>query len=132
MVALVWVGLGNVARGEDGAQSFERAYAPIVQRRCLSCHGEQKPKAGLNLGRRASVLEPVIESEEPVVIPRQPKQSRLLQRVVDASMPPEDEGPPLTAKEVDALRAWIEAGANWPVGRVLQAIEEADKPTSKP
>lgn len=115
------------AGGEDAATSFEWAYAPIVRERCLGCHGEEKPKAGLNLGRRASVLEPTVENEEPVVIPRKPQESRLLQRVADGSMPPEDDGPPLKPKEIAALRAWIEAGADWPADRVLKAMDAAEK-----
>jgi hypothetical protein len=112
--------LAHAAQANDASTLFDTSYGEIISRRCLDCHGESKPKAGLNLGRRESVLEPITDGDEPVVIARQPDKSRLLGRVSDGSMPPEDEGPPLTAKEIAALKTWIEAGAPWPKGRVLK------------
>jgi hypothetical protein len=121
IAASLIVCLSPVAQANDPSPSFDTSYAVIISRRCLDCHGDSKPKAGLNLGRRESVLEPIADTDEPVIVARQPDKSRLIARVSDGSMPPEDEGPPLTTKEVAALKAWIEAGAPWPKGRVLKA-----------
>src|SRR5262249_17466442 len=45
------------------------------------------------------------------------------ERVAEGSMPPKKAGSRLAKTEVDQLRAWVQAGANWPEGRVLSLFE---------
>src|SRR5688572_750384 len=78
---------------------FTRDVRPFLAARCLECHGPAKQKGGLRLDLRDAVLR---------------AKDDILQRVVgdEGRMPPK--GPRLTAKQVDALRAWIDQGAAMP------------------
>jgi len=81
----------------------------LLNRRCVGCHGGPTPAAGLPLDRRPG---------SPVVIAGDSAASRLIQRVTAETgrMPPT--GSPLSVAEIARLRAWIDAGAVWPEGRL--------------
>jgi hypothetical protein len=74
---------------------------------------------GLRLDRRADALQGG-GSGVPAIMPGSSAQSLLIKYVAgldkDVVMPPA--GPRLKPAEVDMLRAWIDAGAAWPVGQV--------------
>lgn len=75
--------------------------------RCLSCHGESAAKGGLRLHSAAGWLD--------AVEPGSTEDSELLYRLTlpaddGEAMPPE--GPRLGADDVDAIRAWVLAGAD--------------------
>lgn len=95
----------------DNAISFSRDVYPIFQRACLECHGQRKQEGGLRLDVRAEALDSgTIDIE-------QPEASELLRRVGllrghDEVMPAI--GEPLSRREVDVIRQWIEQGASWP------------------
>ena len=99
--------------------------------RCERCHGEDKQKGSLQL-----VPWPVMFDGDPkfwVVAPGDPDASLLLTRVGlpdtdDDHMPPEGEGPPLTAQQQALLRAWIAAGAPGPDGKQPPAAAPAEAP----
>ena len=96
---------------------FERQVAPILVQNCLKCHNSAKARAGLDISSRESALKGSEAGE--VLVPGRPKESLLIQRAADGSMPPETDGRRLTAEEVAVITAWVEAGAKWPEGRVL-------------
>lgn len=92
---------------------FAAVVEPILQRRCVVCHGPDKHKAGLRLDtfealRRGGQDGPVLKAGKA-------EESSLLQRILlpldhDGHMPPEDEPQP-TAQEIAVLEWWINAGA---------------------
>lgn len=103
--------------GTAGAVDFARDIQPLLQRSCLECHGAQKPRGGLSLTSRDSMLKGG-GSGEPAIAPGRARDSVLLEYVQgkfeDLEMPPlhrRDEFPALTEREIDLLRAWIDAGA---------------------
>ena len=81
----------------------------VLENRCLACHGPATRMGGLELATRDSALRG--GSRGPALIPRDPGRSLLFQRVLADEMPP---GAPLKAAEKETLRAWIEAGSDWP------------------
>ncbi len=105
---LAWTAIAN-------AVDFRRDIRPILASRCYDCHGEQRPKGGLRLTTRANALKGG-ESETPAFVAGQSAKSELLLRVTshdkDDVMP--QKGDRLTAREVELLRQWINAGAEWP------------------
>src|SRR5688500_17196013 len=90
---------------------FARQVRPLLERRCLECHGGKKVNAGLEVTSAARLLAGGVTGK--AVVPRDPRGSYLLQRVRgeggEDRMPPE--GPALTAEEIALLARWIEEGA---------------------
>ncbi len=114
------LGLLATCDGSATAQevSFNRDIRPILSNRCFNCHGPDVTKAesGLQLdSREHATLE--TDSGAVAIVPGDPDASELLARVTepddDMRMPPPDAGPRLSPAEVDALRRWIAAGAEF-------------------
>lgn len=87
---------------------FDRELAPLLARRCLSCHAGDGPKGGLDLTTRANALRggdsgPALSNED---LPK----SALWERIAADEMPPKH---PLDAKEKAVIQAWLAAGAKW-------------------
>jgi mono/diheme cytochrome c family protein len=95
---------------------FTRTVKPILDTRCVSCHGPDKQRASLRLDAASLVRHG--GSSGPAVVPGQSSASLLLKAVRGEEgvkpMPPK--GPRLTSTEIQALRAWIDAGALVPAG----------------
>lgn len=92
---------------------FARIYA-IFERSCLECHGAVRQEGELRLDDRQSAST---RGGGAVIVPGKPDESELLRRVAlpaghDDIMPAR--GKPLAPREIEALRAWIAAGAVWP------------------
>ena len=100
------------------AVDFTRDIAPLLAARCYQCHGPDSSsrKAGLRLDKRdAAIASPRDPGSRPAIVPGDPDASELIARVTsgdtDLRMPPTDGHAALSRAEVDALRAWIAAGA---------------------
>lgn len=106
------------------AVDFEHDVAPILEHNCLGCHQPNILKGDFSLATRADMLT------SGKVVPGKPEKSRLLRAITPGRNggPPEmpEDGEPLSAEEVDVLRAWIAEGAPWPEGRELSEPSEAD------
>ncbi|HYE99858.1 MAG TPA: c-type cytochrome domain-containing protein, partial [Planctomycetota bacterium] len=93
---------------------FDREVRPILEKRCLACHGTEKRKGGLLLTARSHALLRG-DSGEPAIVPGEPEKSELLKRVrptAEDRMPPK--GEPLSDADLALLRRWIAQGAVWP------------------
>jgi hypothetical protein len=96
---------------------FNRDVRPILSQHCFKCHGPDQQKSGLRLDQRASAVKPA-KSDAIAIVPGRPDASELLRRVSsrdpDERMPPPGGGnTPLTAAQIETLRAWIAAGAEY-------------------
>ncbi|MCX7401241.1 MAG: PSD1 and planctomycete cytochrome C domain-containing protein [Planctomycetales bacterium] len=93
------------ASGED-MPDLNRDIRPLFRDYCVKCHGPLRQDAKLNL----SVPVGIARGGEggAVIVPGQPKDSRLWQLVEQDEMP---KGTPLSADEKDVLKRWIAAGA---------------------
>lgn len=129
-----------VVSGEDnvptaGEIEFSVRVWPLLESRCLSCHGAegQEPKGGFDLRTRAALLRGG-ESGEPAVSLQIPLTSPLLQAVMRTSsewsaMPPK-ETDRLSDSEIESLKTWIAAGAPWVDEQRVGIIREKfSKPT---
>ncbi len=85
------------ARAGTGAGSGQAAVARqvegILARQCLSCHGPEKKKGGLDLSRRTTALAGGKSGE--AIVPGEPDESLLVEKVAEGEMPPKQ---PLTAR----------------------------------
>ena len=111
--ALAFSPLSAVARQVD----FAREVRPILERSCFGCHGPDKQKSGYRLDVREIAIKGG-DSGEPAIVPHD-EGSPLIRYVGgeddDMLMPPKkSDVPPLTAEQVETLRAWIDAGPTWP------------------
>ena len=116
---LLLVSLAGSASGASVAGSspidFNRDIQPIFETRCYECHGTKKQKNGFRLDRKQDAFHGG-DSGKPAILPGQSSQSPLIQRLttqdVDEKMPPKGER--LSSEQIGRLRAWIDAGAEWP------------------
>jgi len=97
---------------------YARDIKPILTRHCVSCHGVERPKSGLRLDTAAAAIRG--GQGGPAVVPGKSDESPLYLAVtgdgVGERMPLKR--PPLPPAQVEALRAWIEAGADAPAEEV--------------
>ncbi len=105
--------LALLAGGDsDPSAHFQERVFPLLQARCMSCHGPEKQKGGLRLDSRAAVLKG--GESGAAIVPGDPAKSLLLQAVnqthPEIKMPPKEK---LAADQVEALTRWIKEDAPW-------------------
>ncbi|MDA9962649.1 hypothetical protein N9D63_07160 [Opitutales bacterium] len=122
--------VGFSAAGLNAAPDFKKDVMPILQESCIDCHAApykkgtrlRKPKGGYRVDTRENILK-AGESEEAGVIPGNAAKSQVYKRIIldedhDDIMPPK--GDPLTPAQQKVIKDWIDAGAAWAPGVVLQ------------
>jgi hypothetical protein len=96
------------------AADFEKEIRPLLQERCVECHGAKKQKGELRLDAKVFALKG--GHDGPVIVAGDVANSPLFKRITstdeDERMPPK--GDPLTAEQIAAVKSWIEGGAAWP------------------
>lgn len=116
VLPLLLLAASTVAGRAADTPDFIREVRPILAAHCFNCHGFDAGarKAGLRLDERAAALRPA-KSGASAIVPGHPEASELLLRVTDSAdpMPPAETGKRLTTGEVDILRRWIAAGAEY-------------------
>src|SRR3954471_15618449 len=120
-LALALVAAGSVAAllsahavrvAQPGSVSFPNDIDPILERSCRSCHGDTAPMGKLDLSTRESLLRGGTRGAD--LVPGNAEESRLYRRVAGLEQPAMPaKGAPLTPKEIDALKQWIDEGARW-------------------
>ncbi len=105
--------------GLSAAPDFARDIRPLLSDRCFACHGPDanKRQAGLRLDTREAVFATTTSGATPVVA-GDPGASALIDRVGSQDparrMPPSYLGhDPLDEGQVELLKAWVEAGAEY-------------------
>lgn len=101
---LLAFGDGDPAR----TSSFEKSIRPLLEAKCLRCHGGEARKAGLDLSTTAGMLAG--GDSGPAIVRGEPGESLLYEKVLDGEMPP-DEKDRLSDVELKAIEEWIETGA---------------------
>ena len=98
--------------------NYNRDVLPILTTACFKCHGPDagQREAGLRLDMRdAALLE--LDSGEKAIVPGRPDSSEIIRRATsddpDEQMPPGGPRFVLTDVQVQTLRKWVAAGANY-------------------
>ncbi len=98
----------------DKEISYSAEVKPILNNKCISCHGGVKKNAGLSFLFRDEALA-ITESGKPAIIPGNSKKSELIRRLhetdLEERMPYKK--PKLSDKEIEILTKWIDQGAKW-------------------
>lgn len=99
------------------ASDFDRDIRPLLARHCFKCHGpdDEAREVDLRLDIEQGALKDL--GGYAAVVPGDTDGSELLKRVLsddlELRMPPPESGRSLTQREVELLRDWIEAGAEY-------------------
>ncbi len=102
--------------------AFREHIAPLLERRCLSCHNDQQRKGDFSLqSLEAAMVDGYIQ-------PGNSRASHLLDLItpVDGSAEMPKDADPLSDDQIQHIRNWIDSGAQWPQGLRLQEAEVAD------
>jgi hypothetical protein len=106
-----------LAQGPEGevAVDFQRDIWPLLESRCLDCHGPESREGGLSLTSRRAALV-LGDSGKPGIVPGNPDGSELIRRMksddIQERMPLDDD--PLAPEEIALLARWVRLGAEWP------------------
>ncbi len=128
--------LAGVIRADDEgrpAPDFNRDVRPILSDRCFKCHGpdEDDRQAGLRLDVRSAATAK--DGGRAAISPGSPETSEVYRRITSADpderMPPPESKLRLTAEEVDILRRWIEAGAEYDAHWAFRAASDVTPPS---
>lgn len=105
---------------------------PIFNKKCITCHGGVKQKAGFSLLFREEALGNT-ESGKPAIIPGKPDKSELIRRI--SIEDPEERMPfkhePLSKEEIEILTKWIRQGAEWGEHWAYLPVKEEAVPALK-
>lgn len=97
-----------------GHVDFNAEIRPILNEKCVACHGGVKTSADLNLQFRDLALIGG-ESGEPAIVPGNSGASamvRMISHSVAEDRMPKDDAP-LSEEEISLIRRWIDQGAEW-------------------
>ncbi|MEJ7588873.1 MAG: DUF1553 domain-containing protein [Ferruginibacter sp.] len=93
---------------------FSSQVKPIINNKCISCHGGVRAKGGFSLLFREEALAKTASGKF-AIIPGEPENSELVRRINYKD--PEERMPykhdPLSKEEINVLTDWIKQGAKW-------------------
>ncbi|WP_165229307.1 PSD1 and planctomycete cytochrome C domain-containing protein [Aquisphaera insulae] len=125
--------LGTARAGEppaDRAARLQKGRAVLVES-CVSCHNADQKKGKLDLTRPATALAG--GESGPAIVPGKAGESLAVEKVEAGEMPPKGR---LEPAQVEALRAWIDAGASYPAEPLTSPRAGADwwslRPIARP
>jgi hypothetical protein len=97
----------SVPAAANGAVSFSKDIAPLLQNSCVSCHGGERTSKNLDLKTYASLMAG--SQSGAVVTPGDAANSLLVQKIQSGSMP--KRGTKWTAAQLQLLVDWVNSGA---------------------
>ena len=114
-VTLILLSHTSFVLAADSVNDFAKHIQPLLVKKCVSCHGPEKKKAGLRLDRKGAVLKGG-DDLGPAIVPGKSHESPLFRVVagLEEGVEMPAEGEKLTAAEIELLKRWIDSGAEWP------------------
>ena len=96
------------------AIDFEKEVRPLLQERCVECHGDKKQKGELRLDAKSFAIKG--GHGGPSFVAGKPDESPIYRRISsndeEERMPPK--GDRLSQDQIQKIKAWIDSGAEWP------------------
>lgn len=116
---------------QDKETFYIREVKPIINKKCISCHGGVKQSAGFSMMNRASFFKPN-ESGKPAINLENPSESELLLRInhADPSERMPSDSKPLDKEELNIFEKWIKMGAPWGEHWAYQALKPVNVPNT--
>lgn len=113
-ILLVIVAFGLFTGCQNEKIDFSTQVKPILNKRCISCHGGVKQNGGFSVLFPEEALD-TTESGKYAIVPGDPRHSEMIRRINESDpeqrMPYKEE--PLTKEEINILTQWVEEGAEW-------------------
>ena len=111
LAAIVWLLCATGAAWSQSSDplSFTKDVLPILEQRCLVCHGELQRQSELDLRTREAMLKG--GANGPALVPGDAPESRLYRRIAGIEAPVMPMGAEMPQEEILKLRDWINQGA---------------------
>lgn len=119
---LLEMAAANEAFTKQQLEFFESDIRPLLAGKCFQCHGPKKVESGLRLDSRERLLYG--GERGPAAIASNSADSLMLKAVrrqEKLKMPPKDEEA-LDEHQIAVLEKWINMGAPWPEGEVVEPV----------
>ena len=97
----------SAQNAQAGTISFAHDILPILQSRCVNCHGQERVEKNLNLKTYADMMQG--SENGPVITPGNAADSKLVEMILNQKMP--KRGPKLTPPQVQLFTEWVNQGA---------------------
>jgi len=113
--------------GQERVVSFAHDVRPVLENRCLKCHGPAMQLGKLDLRDRASAIRG--SGKGTALVPGDPEKSPLYRHVAGLDKPQMPMDGKLKPEEITAIRDWIAQGAVWEgtLGAPASAAHELKK-----
>jgi hypothetical protein len=108
---------------------FNTQVKPIINKKCISCHGGVKQQGGFSLLFRDEAVAKT-KSGKYAIVPGYPEKSELILRIKsddDEERMPYQHGK-LTEEEIDIFEKWIKQGAKWGIHWAYLPVAKPDIP----
>ena len=102
---------------------FEQEIMPILSKHCLECHDSTNREGRLDLSRKDTALAGGKHGK--IIVPGKSAESPMWESIDSEEMP--DDRDPLSAREKDFVKKWIDAGAHWPVELIDPIAHKRDR-----
>ena len=112
------------------ALDFRKDIRPILSKKCFKCHSGPRAKGKLRYDDPVKLAKRIGTHEDAVFVPGNPAKSLAIIKAGlprsdgDAMPPPPSGNPPLSGKELAALKQWVKEGAK------LESTPEGEKPAA--
>jgi hypothetical protein len=128
-LATIAITAGVLYYGQKKSVDFNTQVKPILNKKCIACHGGVKRESDFSLLFRQEAMAKA-ESGKFAIIPGDASNSELVRRI--SSHDPEVRMPykkdPLTNEEIETLTQWINEGAEWGDHWAYQAVKQQSLP----
>jgi hypothetical protein len=95
------------AQGPPGfVPDFVKDIQPVLEKSCLNCHGEKLQSAGLRLDKKPAA------DKLALIYKRVAGEGNLARMPMGGALPPD---------QIAKIKAWTDAGSNWPEGMIASA-----------
>lgn len=108
--------IGSQYSCQESNINFSDHVKPLLNEKCVACHGGVKKAGGLSLLSRQAAIEKNEKSGRAAIVPGSAKQSELIKRIQSDDPEyrmPRGEEHTLDHYEIDILKEWINDGAKW-------------------
>ncbi len=121
------------AQADPNIKVFDELIEPVLQAKCVHCHGEQKSKGKLRMDSKEQLLAGGSGAGEDILIKGDYDNSELIFRITlpkeDIEAMPPMEGDhdynPVTSEELAVMKSWINLGADFDL--LISELDESAK-----